>query len=68
MLEHTSYFLQTFGKEPQGESFDNAILNDTDPTKTMFYTSELKYSSVNTRNIRKIYIALPRNIRKIYIA
>jgi hypothetical protein len=41
MLEHTSYFLQTFGKEPQGESFDNAILNDTDPTKTMFYTSDL---------------------------
>lgn len=41
MLEHTSYFLQTFGKEPQGKSFDNAILNDTDPTKTMFYTSDL---------------------------
>ena len=36
MQEHTSYFLQTFGKEPQGNpsKIDLEILEDSDPTRT----------------------------------
>jgi hypothetical protein len=35
MDEHTKYFLQTFGKNPQGKKYDCEVLENTDPAVTI---------------------------------
>ena len=43
MEEHASYFLQTFGKNPQGNMYDCAILENTDPSQSVNFL-ELSFS------------------------
>ena len=55
MPEHASHFQQTFGKEPNGKSFDLAVLESTDPSKPIncFESSDEELLSITYEEVDK---------------
>jgi len=51
MQEHMSYFLQTFGKDPQGKEFNQGILDYTNPSKTFNCNGDNAILSINYEDV-----------------
>ena len=51
MEEHSGYFLQTFGMEPQGKEFDQDILNLTNPSKTINCLGDAAFLAINFEDV-----------------